>query len=427
MEAGGVNKDSAKAGDTGKAGGASESEKEVEDMLTIAPKPPSLPTPTLASTCPKHTVHAPICDDDPRYSVSLYSTRKRTAEQAKVAQTDASGKPCTYTQAMAHTDAAEWEAACEAERCAFEHMGVYEVVPRPTGRKVVGSKWVFRIKRSPDGAIQKYKARVVAQGFTQIEGVDYDEMFAPVAKFASLRVILALAAKRDLEVQQMDVKSAYLNGELKEEIFMEAPPGFDVPKGMVLRLIKAVYGTKQGGRVWYEEIRDKLGAMGYQRTKADHAVFTCTRNGALSIIALYVDDITMASGDLESISQDKVSLRESYEMTDLGDLSRILGMHVMRDRDTRWIAISQQKHIEETLERFGKSDIRPISTPTFANECLIKISSPEIDVKSYQSAISVLMYPMLGTRPNLTYTVAALGCHSASPGEEHQRALDCTF
>jgi hypothetical protein len=136
---------------------------------------------------------------------------------------------------------------------------------------------VFCIKRGPDGEIQKYKARVVVQGFTQIEGIDYDKMFAPVAKFASLHAILAIAAEHNLEVQQMDVKSAYLNGELKEEIFMEPPPSFDVPDGMVLRLVKAVYGTKQGGRVWYEEIREKLGTMGYQHTEADHAVFVRTR------------------------------------------------------------------------------------------------------------------------------------------------------
>ena len=412
------------AGDAGKAGGASESDKEIEEMLTITPKPP---TPTIASTRPKRTVRAPIRDDDPRYSVSSYSTRKRPAEKAKVAHADISGDPRTYTQAMARADAAEWEAACEAERRAFEHMGVYEVVPRPQGRKVVGSKWVFRIKRGPDGAIQKYKARIVAQGFSQIEGIDYDETFAPVAKFASLRVILALAAERDLEVHQMDVKLAYLNGELKEEIFMEAPPGFEIPAGMVLRLVKAVYGTKQGGRVWYEEIRDKLSSMGYQRTEADHAVFTRTRNSALSIIALYVDDITMASKDIETINQDKAALRESYEMTDLGNISWILGMHVTCDRDAGWIAISQEKYAEEILERFGKSDIRPISTPTLANEHLTKLTSPEIDVKSYQSAIGALMYPMLGTRPDLAYTVAALGRHSASPGAEHQHALDRAF
>jgi hypothetical protein len=135
----------------------------------------------------------------------------------------------------------------------------------------------------------------------------------------------------------------------------------------------------------------------------------------------------MVSEDLETINQDKAALRESYEMTDLGDISWILGMHVMRDRDAGWIAISQQKYIEETLERFGKSDICPISTPTLTNEHLTKLTSPEIDVKLYQSAIGALMYPMLGTRPDLAYTVAALGRHSASPGAEHQHALDCAF
>ena len=148
-----VESDDAETADV-EAGGVSESKKQVEDMLTIAPKPPSPPTPTLACTHPKHTVHVPIHDDDLRYSVSLYSTRKRTAKQAKVAQTDASGNPRTYAQAMARTDAPECEATCEAERHTFEHMGVYEVMLHPSGRKVVGSKWVFHIKHGPDSAIQ---------------------------------------------------------------------------------------------------------------------------------------------------------------------------------------------------------------------------------------------------------------------------------
>jgi hypothetical protein len=125
---------------------------------------------------------------------------------------------------MARPDGAAWEVACEEERDAFYRMGVFEIVPRPKGRKIVGSKWVFRTKRGPDGEIQKYKARVVAQGFTQVEGIDYDETFAPVAKLTSIRTFLALAAELDLEVHQMDVKSAYLNGVLEEEIYMESPP-----------------------------------------------------------------------------------------------------------------------------------------------------------------------------------------------------------
>jgi Reverse transcriptase (RNA-dependent DNA polymerase) len=395
----------------------SESESESDDT----PSEPLLPP------RPKRTIRAPIRDDDPRYSVSSYGTRKPTAEHASVAQADTTNDPRTYAEAMARPDAAEWEVACSDEKRAFEHMGVYEIVPRPTDRKVVGSKWVFRIKRGPDGSIQKYKARVVAQGFTQIEGIDYDETFAPVAKFASLRTILALATEHDLEVHQMDVKSAYLNGELKEDIFMEPPPGFDVPDGMVLKLVKAVYGTKQGGRVWYENIRSKLESMGYERTDADHAVFIRIRDSIPSIIALYVDDITIASKSLELINQDKEALKQTYQITDLGEITWILGMHVTRDRNAGWIALSQEKYINEVLERFGKSDIRPISTPTLANEHLIKLTSPEADVKAYQRAIGVLMCPMLGTRPDLAYTVAALGRHAASPGDDHLRALERAF
>ena len=130
-----------------------------------------------------------------------------------------------------------------------------------------------------------------------------------------------LAAEHNLEVHQMDVKSDYLNGELKEEIFMEPPPGFDVPVGMVLSLDKAVYGTKQGGRVWYNNIRAKLEGMGYKRTEADHTVFIRVQDGILSIIALYVDDLTMVSNTLEAINQDKEELKKSYQMTDLGEIA----------------------------------------------------------------------------------------------------------
>src|SRR5258707_682749 len=397
----------------------SESETEIEGILTTPP-----PT---ATSRPKCNMHAPTQDDDPCYSVSSYGSQKRTTDHATVAQDVTTSDPRTYAQAMLRTDAAEWELACDDEWHTFERMGVYEVVPCPKGRKVVGSRWVFCIKHGPDGTIQKYKARVVAQGFTQVENIDYDETFVPVAKFASLRAILALATEEDLEVHQMDVKSAYLNGVLQQEIFMEAPPGLNVPEGMVLCLIKAVYGTKQGGRVWYDDIRSSLQSMGYEHTEADHAVFIHMCNSAHSIIALYVDDITMVLKNLETINQDKEALKKQYEMMDLGEIAWILGIHVTRDRNAGWIALSQEKFITETLERFGKGDVHPISTPALANEHLKKLTNPEIDVRSYQSAVGALMYPMLGTRPDLAYTVAALGRHAASPGADHQRALDRAF
>jgi len=167
--------------------------------------------------------------------------------------------------------------------------------------------------------------------------------------------------------------------------------------------------------------------MGYKCTEADHAVFIRMCNGARSIIALYVNDITMVSKNLETINQDKEALKKHYEMTDLGEIAWILGIRVTHDRNAGWIALSQEKFITETLERFGKGDVRPISTPALANEHLKKLTNPEIDVRSYQSAVGALMYPMLGTHPDLAYTVAALGRHAASPGADHQCTLDRAF
>ena len=196
---------------------------------------------------------------------------------------------------------------------------------------------------------------------------------------------------------------------------------------MVLKLMKAVYGTKQGGHVWYENIRRTLKNMGYERTEADHAVFICVKGDVLSILALYINDITMACNNLQVIQEDKETLKKHYQMTDLGEITWILGMHITHDHCAGWIALSQEKYALELLDHFGKSDARPISTPTLANKHLVKVDSPEVDTQAYQCVVGALMYLMLGTRPDLVYTIAALGRHSACPGIEHQRALDCAF
>jgi reverse transcriptase-like protein len=271
-------------------------------------------------------------------------------------------------------------------------MGVYEVIPHPKGHKVVGNRWVFHIKCRPNGTIQKYKARLVAQGFIQVKNINYNETFAPISKFASLCAILALAAKEDLEVHQINVKSTYLNGILKQEIFMKALPGFDIPEGMVLHLIKAVYSTKQGGRVWYDDIRSTLQSIGYTHTDADHTIFIHLCNSTCSIITLYVDDITMVSNNLETINQNKETLKKHYEMMGLGEIAWILGIYITCNCNVGWIALSQEKFIIETLERFGKGNVYPISTPALINKHLKKLTIPEIDIKSYQSAVGALMY-----------------------------------
>jgi Reverse transcriptase (RNA-dependent DNA polymerase) len=385
------------------------------------------PNSTSTAVRPKRNTHAPTRDDDNRYTITSYSPRKSIDEHTSVAQSNITSNLKTYAEAMSRPDAAQWEMACADEMRAFEHMGVYEVVLHPAGQKTVGSKWVFCIKRRPTGEIQKYKARIMAQGFTQIEGIDYDKTFAPVAKLTSIRTILAIAAKLNLEVQQMDIKSAYLNAKLEEEIYMAPPPGLDMPDRMVLRLVKAVYGMKQGGQMWYQDICATLEEMGYTHLESDHAVFIRVRDGTFSIIALYVDNISMASNDLNAIEQDKVKLKQKYQMTDLGDISWILSMRITHDCKKGTIAVSQQQYTEDVLQKFSKADIHPISTPALANEHLIKLDSPKIDTKSYQRAVGALMYLTLGTRPNLSYAIGVLGRYSANPGPDHQCALDRVF
>ncbi|GBE88792.1 Retrovirus-related Pol polyprotein from transposon TNT 1-94 [Sparassis crispa] len=181
-------------------------------------------------------------------------------------------EPQTYEEAMSRPDAARWKAACAEELHAFVKAELYDEVERPQNRKVIDCKWVFKIKRGPDGEIEKYKARLVAKGFTQVEGLDFNETFAPVAKFASVRTLLALAAKLDLEIHQMDVKSAFLNGDLDEEIYMKVPPGFRRSNSLVWKLNKALYGLKQAGREWYKKIRAEFEALGFTRCHSDHSV-----------------------------------------------------------------------------------------------------------------------------------------------------------
>jgi len=209
--------------------------------LSSSPTPMLFPSPTSCSKC---TIHPPIPNNDPRYNISSYG------HHTNVTDTDIP-KPKTYDKAMASPDTAKWLMACNDEMQTWKHLDMYDIIPQPKGQKIVGSKWVFHVKRGPDGSIQKYKAHLIAQGFTQVEGINFNQTFALVAKSSSLHTIFALATEHDLEVHQMDVKATYLNADLDKEIYMEVPPSFDIPDGHILRLKKGVYGMKQGGHVWY--------------------------------------------------------------------------------------------------------------------------------------------------------------------------------
>ena len=208
---------------------------------------------------------------------------------------------------------------------------------------------------------------------------------------------------------------------------MEVPPGFDIPEGHVLRLKKGVYGTRQGGHVWYIDFSSTLSELGYMHTEADHTVFICKSSGFPDIITTYVDDMGLISESLEHINRDKKALRRHYQMMDLGEMGWILGIHMTHNCEKGTIALLQEKFIKEMLVCYGMSEAHPISTPALANEHLLKLSSPEVDAKSYQCTLGSLIYPMLGTHPDLGYTIAALSRHATNPSPDHQHALEHVF
>ena len=295
---------------------------------------------------------------------------------------------------------------------------------RVAERLLAEGRWVF--KKKADG---RFRARLVAKGFTQIEGVDFDETFSPVARFESLRLVLALATLENWEIHQMDVKSAFLHGELEEEIYMEQPTGFVVAgkEHLVCKLQKALYGLKQASRAWNLQFHGVLTELGYSRTYSDAGVYVChLQEGDDSIIdILYVDDITILGNSINKINALKSSLSSRYEMTDLGEIQSYLGVNITRDRANRTMEINQKEYIQMIVEKFGMRDANPVHTPLPAG-CeghLVKFEdqASASDIKKYQQLIGSLLYAQIGTRPDISFTVARLSQYSSNPSPHHAR------
>ena len=328
--------------------------------------------------------------------------------------------PLTFKEAMRSTLAEEWRAACQYEIDALAKNCTWTLVDLPAGRKAVRSKWVF--KRKID---LRYRARLVAKGFTQIFGLDYDETFSPVARFESLRLLLALAALEDWEIHQMDVKSAFLNGLLDEEIYMEQPEGFVDPDhpNKVCLLNKAIYGLKQASRAWNLQFHGVLLDLGFARTHSDAGVYHRQDDEGTIIIILYVDDITILGDSLDNIKKIKSALSSRYEMTDLGEIDSYLGVNIKRDRSTKRLEIDQSRYVLEIINRFGLSDANPARTPlpSGAEDHLKKYDgqASAADIKLYQQIIGSLLYVQIGTRPDISFAVSRLAQYASNPSAQH--------
>jgi transposase InsO family protein len=344
---------------------------------------------------------------------------------------DGAVDPLTFREAMASTQQSQWRAAMDREMASLAKAGTYTLTPLPAGRTAIGCKWVYKTKRGADGAITKRKARLVAKGFSQRYGVDYDETYAPVARYPSIRALLALAAHHDYELHQMDVVSAYLNGDLDEEIYMAQPEGYGSAgtDQLVCKLKKSLYGLKQAARTWHHKMDVALQAQGFTALAADQCVYMRVHDGRIVIIALYVDDLLLASNHLATLTTAKASLAQQFEMDDLGEASFILGIDIRRDRAARTLSIGQSAYVTAILQRHGMEDCNPAKVPIARDMVALLAKSADdlvvsdTDTREYQSMIGGIMFAMLCTRPDIAFAVTRLAQFASKPSPEHRKAL----
>lgn len=259
----------------------------------------------------------------------------------------------------------------EEELESIEQNNTWELVDHSNGKKVIGLKWVYKTKLDSEGKVQKFKARLVAKGYTQQSGVDFDEVFAPVAPMETVRVLFALAAKLDWPVYHFDVKSAFLNGVLQEEVYVEQPVGYEVKgsKGKVLKLKKALYGLRQAPRAWYARIDAYLLQQGFVRSVNEHTLYKrLDEENNVLLMSIYVDDIVYMSSSQRMVQVFKEEMQETFEMTDLGILNHFLGIEVRQSK--AGIFITQRRYIEDIVKTFKMHQSKAVTTPMFVNEKL---------------------------------------------------------
>ncbi|GJZ72806.1 retrovirus-related pol polyprotein from transposon TNT 1-94 [Tanacetum coccineum] len=325
--------------------------------------------------------------------------------------------PLTFEEAVKNR---QWRDAMKAEIDSIEKNKTWELTILPAGTKPIGVKWVFKTKLNEKGEVEKHKARLVAKGYAQQYGVDYTEVFAPVARLDTIRLILALAAHHGWDVFQLDVKSAFLQGELKEEVFVQQPPGYE-KKGeedKVYKLTKALYGLKQAPRAWYSKIEAYFVREGFARCSSEHTLFTKSKEGGkLLIVSIYVDDLIYTGNDKSLCDEFKSSMMLEFDMSDLGKMRYFLGIEVIQSPNG--IFVCQRKYACEVLARFDMGNSNPVLNPIVPGTRLMKDEhETKVDVTLFKKMVGSLMY-LTTTRPDLMYGVSLI---SGCPTESHWRA-----
>jgi len=327
-------------------------------------------------------------------------------------------------EALNGPDKDKWHAAFTEELNNLTSSGTWELVPVPPGKQALPGRWVLAIKLDSMGVPDRYKARWVAKGFKQLEGLDYNETFSSVAKSSSWRILLALGAKYDWEIEHSDVVSAFLEAPLQEEVYVEQPYGYTNGNRNIACLLKrALYGLKQSSREWYNTLRAFFEVNGYERLNKDHSVFVHD-NG--TVVAVYVDDILMLAPHKSGISLLKQQLDKRFRMKHLGDISWYLGMKVVRDRPNRTIYINQASFTKQLLEQLDMLECHPTAIPMNQGDYMQKAPDGYVadreEHEAYRSLVGAFQWLVTMTRPDLAFSVGKCGRYTANPTSAHFNA-----
>lgn len=337
------------------------------------------------------------------------------------------GSP-TCKRAMETNEAESWAAAIKSEEDSIMRNGTFQVVEElPTGKKAIPTKVVLTKKLDPRGKPIRYKARLVAQGFRQIPGVNFFSTFAPVAALDTVRLILSIAAAADYEIEQLDVVTAFLGRKVEEEIYISLPEGI-LGGPRLARLVKALYGLKQSPRCWNITINEFIiNELGFSRSRFDPCVYRHLETGVF--ILIYVDDLLII-GRGPAVAEVKRRLAQRFEVVFLGPVRHFLGMVVTRDRQRGTISLGQGGYVERVLDRFGLAVCHGVSTPLDPKVRYIPFDGDvdkEFDPTEYWRAIGALRWLADATRPDIAYATSLLGRYAETPGERHWMGVKRVF
>ena len=340
--------------------------------------------------------------------------------------------PTTYEEALEDVDVQEWKKAMDREMKSMGSNSVWSLVKAPEGVKPIGCKWIYKRKRGPDGKVETFKARLVAKGYTQKEGIDYDETFLPIAMLKSVRILLVVAVALDYEIWKIDVKTAFLNGELEEDIYMQQLKGFIAlgQEHMVCKLHRSIYGLKQASRSWNIRFDQVIKLYGFEKSHDVPCVYKKIQGIVVVFLVLYIDDILLIGNSVKVLSDVKGYLKKQFDMKDLGEANYILGFKLLRDQKNKVLALSQASYIDKIVTRFGMENSKRGLLPFRHGIHLSKEQSPKtpeekelMSKKPYASAVGSLMYAMLCTRPDIFYVVGVVSQYQSDPGVEHWTAV----